>query len=137
MNSVTLSGRLVKDAELKYSASGTAIYNNTVAVEDGYGDNKKTYFIDFVAFQKTAENAAQWTFKGQRVILQGKLVKRSYEANDGKKIWITEVHASNLEYTDFKEKEETEKKPKFNEKLYENPFANAKSIKLDESDLPF
>ena len=120
MNQVIISGRIVKDAELRYAATGTAVYNNTVAVEDGFGDNKKTYFIDFVAFQKTAENAAQWTFKGQRVIVQGKMVKRSYDSNDGKKTWITEVHADRIEYTDFKDSKQSNSVPT-----------------LSDSDLPF
>jgi hypothetical protein len=102
--------------------------------------NFKGIFIDFVAFQKTAENAAQWTFKGQRVIVQGKLIKRSYDGNEGKKVWITEVHADRLEYTDFKEKEAVEKpagKPVFDPNAYENPFVNAKPVSLSDSDLPF
>lgn len=130
MNQIMLSGRLVKEPELRYTQTGTAIYSNAIAVDDGYGDNKKTYFIDITAFQKTAENAAQWTFKGQRVIVTGKLVKRSYDNAEGKKVYVTEVHVQQFEYMDFKEKKETEQQ--------RNPFdAISTPVQIDEDDIPF
>lgn len=103
MNQIILSGRLVKEPELRYSGNGNAIWNNAIAVEDGYGDSKKTYFIDLVAFQKTAENAAQWTFKGQRINVMGKLTKRSYDGKEGQKVWVAEVVVEKIEYTDYKD----------------------------------
>lgn len=131
MNTVILSGRLVKESDLRYTQTGTAIYSNTVAVDDGYGENKKTYFIDITAFQKTAENAAQWTFKGQRVNITGKLVKRSYDNAEGKKVYITEVHVQQLEYMDYKERAGSDTTQK-------NPFADISTpMEIGEDDLPF
>lgn len=131
MNTVMLSGRLVKEPELRYSQSGTAIYSNTVAVDDGYGENKKTYFIDITAFQKIAENAAQWTFKGQRVLITGKLVKRTYDNAEGKKVYITEVHVQQIEYMDYKDKAGISTQQK-------NPFADISTpVEIGEDDLPF
>lgn len=131
MNTVILSGRLVKESDLRYTQTGTAVYSNTIAVDDGYGENKKTYFIDVTAFQKTAENAAQWTFKGQRVNITGKLVKRSYDNAEGKKVYITEVHIQQIEYMDYKEKAGSDNTQK-------NPFADISTpMSIPDDDLPF
>ena len=131
MNTVILSGRLTKESDLRYTQTGTAIYSNTIAVDDGFGDNKKTYFIDITAFQKTAENAAQWTFKGQRVNIIGKLVKRSYDNAEGKKVYITEVHVQQIEYLTHKEKSGSDNPQK-------NPFADISTpMEIGEDDLPF
>lgn len=129
MNHWIGSGRLTKEGDLRYTQDGTAVFTTTIAVDDGYGEKKKTYFIDLVTFQKTAENAAQWTFKGQRVLVQGKMVKRSYDNKEGVKVYVTEVHVNNFEYMDHK--------PKAEEQPQKNPFADAKPFTITDDYLPF
>ncbi len=51
MNTVNLIGRLVRDNELKYTKSGKAVATNTLALDDGWGDNKKSYFIPIVVWE--------------------------------------------------------------------------------------
>ena len=58
LNKVILMGRLTRDPELRYTGSGTAVANFSLAVESGYGDSKKTDFINCVAWSKTAEFAS-------------------------------------------------------------------------------
>jgi single-strand DNA-binding protein len=128
MNVVVLSGRLCKETDLKYTGSGTAIANNTLAVEDGFGENKQTYFVNLVFFQKTAESVANHSFKGQKVSITGKLVIRSYE-KDGKKNFITEVHANQIEYQEWKQKDGADHA--------KTVFKDALPVTLSDDDLPF
>lgn len=71
-NFITLFGRLTRDAEVKSSNSGKTYCQVTLAVDNGWGDNKKTIFVDCTAFDKTAEYLGKGT-KGQQVLIQGYL----------------------------------------------------------------
>lgn len=102
MNNINLIGRLTKEAELVYTANGIAIYNQTIAVDDGYGDKKKTYFFTLKWFDKSAENAAQLTYKGQLIGINGKLVQTVYE-REGKKNYNVEVHVKEFKLLSYRE----------------------------------
>lgn len=117
-------GRFVKDTELKYSATGTAIANNTLAVEDGSKENKKSYFFNVVAFKGTAETLAEWSFKGQRVVIEGKLTQRNYDSADGKKVYLTEILLNTVTFLERK------KTPEFD-------APKAISNEFDIDDMPF
>ena len=94
MNKIVISGRVVKDPELRMTAGkGTPVATTSIAVNDGYGENKKTYFVNIVVWGKQAEFFANNVLKGQKVWVNGKLVIRDYEAKDGTKRYITEVVA--------------------------------------------
>lgn len=94
MNRIIISGRVVKDPELRMTAGkGTPVATTTIAVNDGYGENKKTYFVNIVVWGKQAEFFANNVLKGQKIWVNGKLVIRDYEAKDGTKKYITEVVA--------------------------------------------
>ena len=94
MNRIIISGRVVKDPELRMTAGkGTPVATTSIAVNDGYGENKKTYFVNIVVWGKQAEFFANNVVKGQKVWVNGKLVIRDYEAKDGTKKYITEVVA--------------------------------------------
>lgn len=99
MNKVILIGRLTKDVELKYTPSGSAVANVTVAV-DRYSKegDKSADFISVVVWNKSAENLAQYKGKGDQIAVEGSLQTRSYEAQDGSKRYITEVLASRIEF---------------------------------------
>ena len=99
MNKVILIGRLTKDVELKYTPSGSAVANVTVAV-DRYSKegDKSADFINVVVWNKSAENLAQYKGKGDQIAVEGSLQTRSYEAQDGSKRYITEVLASRIEF---------------------------------------
>ena len=105
MNTVNLIGRLVRDNELKYTKSGKAVATNTLALDDGWGDNKKSYFIPIVVWEKQAESLANYTNKGSKIAVNGKLTSRSYETQDGQKRTVIEVVANQyggIEFLDTK-----------------------------------
>jgi single-strand DNA-binding protein len=98
MNKLMLIGRLTKAPELKYTQSGTAVATFTLAVDRKFSKEKEADFISCVAWQKTAEFIAQWFGKGQQMALEGRLQVRTYEDSDGKKHWVTEVIAEQVEF---------------------------------------
>ncbi|WP_297420524.1 single-stranded DNA-binding protein [Clostridium sp.] len=94
MNRVELIGRMTSDANLSYvGEKQTAKATFSLAVNDGYGENSKAYFIPIVIFGKSAENLATYTSKGSKIAVLGKITTRTYENNQGTKKYITEVVA--------------------------------------------
>ena len=93
INKIVLTGNLTKNPEVKYTQSGTAVATFSIAVNDGYGDNQKTYYPNIVVWGKTAETVGNNLVKGSKVGVVGKLTTRSYENKDGKKVYVTEVVA--------------------------------------------
>lgn len=147
MNTVNLIGRLVRDNELKYTKSGKAVATNTIALDDGWGDNKKSYFIPIVVWEKQAESLANYTNKGSKIAVNGKLTSRSYETQGGQKRTIIEVVANQyggIEFLDAKNSSGgvTSSQTTNNANAHQNrnndesdPFSNS-SIDIDDS-LPF
>lgn len=83
MNSLSITGRIGKDAEVRHTQSGTAICSFSVAVNTGYGDNKKTLWFDVSIFGKRAESGlVQYLVKGQEVAVCGEL--DTFESDKGK-----------------------------------------------------
>lgn len=103
MNSVNLIGRLTKDPEIRYTGDQKAVAKFTIAVDDGYGDAKKTNFISIVVFGKQAENCERFLAKGKLVGISGKIQTGSYE-KDGRKVYTTDVVANNVYFLEWGEK---------------------------------
>lgn len=100
MNKVILVGRLTQDPEVRYTQSGKAVASFTLAVNrfgGGQGQNSAD-FIPVVAWEKLAEICGNNLTKGQRVLVDGRLQIRSYEANDGQKRRVAEVIAQSIEF---------------------------------------
>lgn len=97
MNQVNLIGNLTRDVELRYTADQKPIARFSIAVDDGYGENKKTSYIPVVVFGKQAENADRFLSKGSKVAVVGRIQTGSYE-KDGRTVYTTDVIANNVEY---------------------------------------
>lgn len=105
MNKVTLLGRLVKDPEVRYVQSGKCVTQFTLAVDRQFKDangNKETDFIPVVVWNKAAELVGNSCQKGHRLLVDGRLQIRSYDAKDGTKRWVTEVIANSVEFIERK-----------------------------------
>jgi single-strand DNA-binding protein len=86
MNLLLISGRLGQDAETKYTASGTAVCSFSVAVDSGYGDNKKTNWFRCSLFGKRAEGGlVPYLVKGQQVIVTGEVSLNEWQSDSGTK----------------------------------------------------
>ena len=108
LNRIVLVGRLTADPELRYSNANKAVCHFRLAVDGGYGENKRTDFINIVAFNKTAELSAECLRKGKMAAVDGRLQIRQYE-KDGEKRSATEVVADNVRF--LSPKGETESGP--------------------------
>lgn len=101
-NKVILIGNLTKDPEIRYTPSGTAVANFSLAVNRRYkqGDEVKdeVCFIDIVVFGKQAENSGKYLSKGQGVIIDGRLQQRRWESDDGQKRSKHEVVAESIRF---------------------------------------
>ena len=107
MNKIFLIGRLTKNPELKYTPSGAAVCSFTLAVDRRFtsqSGEREADFINIVVWNKAAENCAKYLSKGKQTAVEGRLQIRSYDGNDGKKRWVTEVVADNVEFLTPKDK---------------------------------
>ena len=90
MNLVVLQGNISKDSELRYTPNGKAVVSFSIAVNEGYGDKKKTQFFNITSFG--AEKLCEYLTKGTKVLIKGKLNNSSYE-KDGVKHYKTDIIA--------------------------------------------
>jgi len=105
MNFTALIGNVVKEVDFKITPSGTQVARFTLAINSGYGDKKKTDYINCVAFGKTAEVLSKYTSKGSKLAVEGKIQSGSYDGKDGKKVYTFDVIVDKLHLLDNKKKE--------------------------------
>ena len=98
LNISTIMGRLVRDPELRNTASGTAVTSFTVACDRDFSKdgNSETDFINIVAWSKTAEFISKYFHKGSMIIVNGHLQSRGYEDRDGNKRTVHEIVADHV-----------------------------------------
>jgi len=97
MNHVVIIGNLTRDIELKYTQSGKAVANFTLAVADRF-NKEKTDFLECVTWNKQAELCAQYLSKGKKAGVVGRISTRSYENKDGHKVKVTEIVVDEIEF---------------------------------------
>jgi len=79
MNTAQQIGRIGRDIELRHTPKGDAVCEVTLAVDDGFGDKKKTFWFVWVLWGKTAETAAKFLGKGDMVGFSGPVTQDTYE----------------------------------------------------------
>ncbi|MEY9979718.1 single-stranded DNA-binding protein [Lysinibacillus sp. RC79] len=168
INRVVLVGRLVADTELRYTPNGVASCKFRVAVNRTFKNEgeQQADFISCVAWRKQAENLANFMKKGNLIGLEGRIQTGSYEGQDGKRIYTTDVVADSIQFleprsngtggsqgtSNYESSTNTggqyqgapqgnygsnNNQPSYT-RVDEDPFANSKGpIEVDESDLPF
>lgn len=163
MNLCQLIGRLTKDPELRYSPSGTPVVRFTLAVNR---QNDEADFISCVAFNKVAENLANFQKKGNRIAVVGRIQTGSYEKDDGQRVYTTDIIANNIEFLDYRENTQNSTQNQsssqgntnyqtpqqntntgqtqpnyghiYGQQPNDDPFANSKGpIEVNSDDLPF
>jgi single-strand DNA-binding protein len=138
MNKVILMGRLTKDPEIRYtSANNTAVCNFTIAVNRRFarqGEERQADFISIVVWDKLAEFCSKYFQKGRQVAVVGRMQTRTWDDNDGKKHYVTEVVAEEAFFADSKKDEGTATKTASNN----NSNQQDGFYTIDEDDeLPF
>lgn len=139
MNTVSLIGRWVRDHEMRHSPQGKAVLNNTLAVPRRF-DKDNSDFIRIVAFGKSAELAAEYTGKGSRVGIVGRIQTGSYQKDDGTKVYTTDVIADQVIFLDSRQKSSQRPQQRYTHDPG-SPFKDGDPLNPntpdDDRDLPF
>lgn len=156
MNKVILIGRLTRDPELRHTPQGTAVCQITVAVNrrGAQPGQQDADFINVSVWGVQAENVARYMAKGRQVAVEGRIQTRNYDDKDGKKVYVTEVIATNVQFLDSKSAgsdsvNNTQPSNSFNfnqspmqeaptTSVEDDPFAAfGEKINVSDNDLPF
>lgn len=116
MLKVIAMGRVTKEPEVRYTQSGKCVCTFIIAVNREFKNEDGNYDADFVpvvVWGKAAELAGNSLDKGHRILVEGRLQNRSYEAKDGSKRYIAEIISQNIEFVERK----SDVKPKTTDKM--------------------
>ena len=98
MNKLIISGRLTRDAEVRFIPSGTPVMSFSVANNTGFGEKQKTHFFDCSMFGKRAEGKLKdYMLKGQQVVVEGEISLNQYQKKDGTGGASLNVFVNNVE----------------------------------------
>lgn len=133
LNRVVLVGRLTRDPDLRYTSNGgVAVATFSLAVNRKFTNKdggQEADFPNIVTWRNLAENCAKYLKKGSLAALEGRIQTRTYENQEGRTVYVTEVVADEVKFLDSKGS-----KPSDNE----NPFSgDGKPIDIDYDKLPF
>jgi single-strand DNA-binding protein len=111
LNKAMIIGNLGRDPEMRYTPSGQAVTQFTVAVNRNYKDSagewkEETEWFRVVAWGPLAERTAEYLRKGRKVYVEGRLQTRSWEDKDGQKRYTTELVASTVTALDPRPRED-------------------------------
>jgi len=160
MNKVFLVGRLARDPELRYSSSNTASMRSAIAVDRQFareGEERGADFINIVAFGNRAETMKKYLVKGSQIAIDGRIQTGSYDGQDGKKVYTTDVIVENFQFLDskgsrpagelsdggvtpydFGGNDNTSSSATSTTNVDNDPFADfGAKIEINDSDLPF
>lgn len=101
MNNANLVGRLTRPVDLRYTQTGIAYGSFTIAVNRKYknkGGEREADFINCVIWKKGAELLANYTQKGSLIGVSGPIQTRSYDNQQGQRVYVTEVLVENFDF---------------------------------------
>ena len=102
MNKAILIGRLTRDPELRYTSSNRPVCQFTIAIDRPFTNQasgqREADFINVVAWDRTGENVGKFMTKGRLIAVEGRIQTRNYDNNEGRKVYVTEVVASNVQF---------------------------------------
>jgi len=102
---VLIIGRVVNDPSIRYSPTGKAVVNLSIAVDRYKADKVETDFFEVIAFEKEAERADKFLRKGRLIMVEGRLQTREYEAQDGSRRKVYEIILETFRMLDKKPEE--------------------------------
>lgn len=101
-NKCFFTGRTTKDIEIRYTQNNKAVGRFSIAVDTGYGENKKTSFFNCTAWEKTAETLEKYAPKGTKLLLECEAAQVQYEDKNGNKVNTVEFVVKNFEFCESK-----------------------------------
>ena len=137
LNNVSLVGRLTKDPELRYTPSNQAVATFSLAVNrnfKGQNGEREADFINCVIWRQQAENLANWGKKGALIGITGRIQTRSYENQQGQRVYVTEVVADNFQLLESRKDREAGQSQGYSQQDFSR---QAEPMDILEEDLPF
>ena len=142
MNRIILSGNLVNDGEIRTTNNQKEVYSGRIAVNRGMKDADGNYITDYfnLVYWNPSDYFKKNAKKGTRAVVEGKIINRTYDAQDGTKRYVTEVLVQLFEVNP---KEGTQSEPAAQPvedvpQNYSTEYNNDDSdIQLSDEDLPF
>jgi single-strand DNA-binding protein len=103
VNKVILVGNLGKDPEVRYTQTGSAVANFSIATSEQWNDRdgkkqERTEWHNIVVWGKQAEHCGQYLSKGRQVYIEGSIRTRSYDDKSGNKRYVTEIIAQRIQF---------------------------------------
>ena len=135
INNVTLIGRLTRDAELRYTPNNIATAQFNIACNRNFKNANDEYdadFINCVMWREQAERFCNWTRKGMLVGIVGRIQTRSYENQQGQRVYVTEVVAENFQV--LEKRDNTANQNSMTEQM---PPSFASQMDITDGKLPF
>ena len=147
MNKVFLMGRLVRDPELRMTATGTPVCSFSLAVDRSFarqGEERKADFFNIVAWRNQAEFCKKYLTKGTKIIVIGSIQNRSWTDQQGQKRYMTDIVAEEVQFVDSRSESTNAQSGGYASDMYgapaySSPMGSApkfEEIKTDD-DLPF
>lgn len=127
INRAVLTGRITRDPELRYTQNGTAVVQFTLAVDRQFRNQdgeREADFINCVIWRKSAENFANFTHKGSKIGADGRIQTRSYENQQGNRVYVTEVIVDSFALLDSLQGSQQGSTPQNQSNSYQNGFNN-------------
>lgn len=142
MNRVTITGRLTKDIELRYTKSNEPIASFNIAVNRGFKNSNGEYEADFpncVAYRGIAKALSNYCHKGDLIGIDGEIRTRSYQDNNGVRKYVTEIFVNKIDFLSVAKKTNTQSGQVDSQEINEqDPFASfGEEVQLTDDDLPF
>lgn len=150
MNKVVLIGRLSRDPELRHTSNNTPVCQINVAISRpvSQGKEPETDFINVTIWNKQAENLVKYVKKGNQIAIEGRIQTRSYDNEEGKKVYVTEVLANHIEFIGNNSNKTNDNQTQDNKTSYtaeeidnmptDDPFSSfGQRVEIDDSKLPF
>ncbi|MBN6859293.1 single-stranded DNA-binding protein [Staphylococcus capitis] len=129
-------GRLTKDPEFRTTPNGVSVTTFTIAVNRTFTNaqgEREADFINCVTFRKQADNVNKFLTKGSLAGVEGRIQTRSYENNEGRRIFVTKVVCDSVQFLDTKNNNGNNNRQQTEQTQQEKPFDNGN----DFPDLPF
>ena len=137
INNVVLVGRLTHDPELRYTPSNVAVATFSLAVNRNFKNQSGVYEADFIScimWRQQAENFANWLKKGALVGITGRIQTRSYDNQQGQRVYVTEVVAESFQIL---EKKDNAANNASMENQIPPSFEKTNPMDISDDDLPF
>lgn len=141
LNNVSLVGRMTRDAELRYTPSNQAVATFSLAVNRNFksqNGEREADFINCVIWRQQAENLANWAKKGALIGIAGRIQTRSYENQQGQRVYVTEVVAEQFQLLESRKDRETGASQGYSQPDFSRQAtANTSPMDISDDDLPF